>query len=101
MCWNYQKRCRILIKAQILPSHFSNYLQGHFFCRKLSLEYAFGSSNTKLKLLVILVTILLFGFGPQDPMGLMYLVNRDVPELGFEFEKLERFYRESATGGAL
>ena len=45
--------------------------------------------------------ILLFGFGPQDPMGLMYLVNRDVPELGFEFEKLERFYRESATGGAL
>ena len=71
MSWNYQKRCRVLIKAQILPSHFSRHLQGHFFCRKLSLKYAFGSSNTKLKLLVILVIILLFGFGPQGPMGLM------------------------------
>ena len=51
--------------------------------------------------MIILVMILLFGFGPQDPMGLMYLMNRDLPELGFEFEKLERFNRESATGGAL
>ena len=57
MSWNYQKRCRVLIKAQILPSHFSRHLQGHFFCRKLSLKYAFGSSNTKLKLLFILVII--------------------------------------------
>ena len=47
------------------------HLQGHFFFCKLSLEYAFGSSNTRLKLLVILVIILLFGFGPQGPMGLM------------------------------
>ena len=62
--WNFDK-------AQILPSHFSGHLQGIFFFRKLSLEYAFGSSNTKLKLLVILVIILLFGFEPQDPMGLM------------------------------
>ena len=57
--WLYQKRCRILIKAEILPSHFTRHLQGHFFFRKLSLKYAFGSSNTKLKLLVILV-----GFPP-------------------------------------
>ena len=69
VCWNDQNRCRILIKAQILPSHFSRHLQGHFFFRKLSLKYAFGSSNTKLKLLVILVIILLFGFGPQGLMG--------------------------------
>ena len=71
LCLSYQKRCRILIKAQILSSHFIRHLQEHFFFRKLSWEYAFGSSNTKLKLLVILVIILLFGFGPQGPMGLM------------------------------
>ena len=46
--WNFDK-------AQILPSHFSGHLQGIFFFRKLSLEYAFGSSNTKLKLLIVLV----------------------------------------------
>ena len=38
------------------------HLQGHFFLLKLSLEYAFGGSNTKLKLLILLVIILLFGF---------------------------------------
>ena len=32
------------------------------------MEYAFGGSNTKLKPLVILVIILLFGFEPQDPV---------------------------------
>ena len=64
------------------------------------MEYAFGSSNTKLKLLVILV-ILLFGLGPQSPVGLMYLMNRDLLELGFEFKKLERFNVETATGKAL
>ena len=90
-----------MIKAQILPSHFSKHLQGHFFFRKLYLKYAFGSSNTKLKLLVILVLILLFGFGHQGPVGLMYLMNTDMPELGFEFEKLERFNRERATGASL
>ena len=90
-----------MIKAQILSSHFSRHLQGHFFFRKLSLKYAFGSSNTKLKLLVILVIILLFGCGPQGPIGLMQLMNRDLPELGFEFEKLKRFNLEIATGGAL
>ena len=100
MCWNYQKRCRIFIKSRISPSHFNRYLQVHFFSRNLSLEYAFGSSNTKLKLLVILV-ILLFGLGPQSPIGLMYLMNRDLLELGFEFEKLERFNVETATGKAL
>ena len=89
-----------MIKARILSSHFSRHLQGHFFFRNLSLEYAFGSSNTKLKLLVILV-ILLFGLGPQSPIGLMYLMNRDLLELGFEFEKLERFNVETATGKAL
>ena len=73
---------------------------GLFFFRKLSLEYAFGSSSTKLKLLVILVIFLSFGFGPQGPMGLMQLMNRDLLELGFEFEKLERFNLETATGGA-
>ena len=51
-----------MIKSQILPSHFSMHLQGHFFLLKLSLEYAFGGSNTKLKLLILLVIILLFGF---------------------------------------
>ena len=71
MCWIYQKRCRILIKAQILPSHFIRHFQGHIFFRKWSLEYAFGSSNTKLKILVIHVIISLFGVGPQGPMGLM------------------------------
>ena len=71
LCWNYQKRCRILRKVQILPSHFSRHLQGHFCFRKLSMEYAFGSSNTKLKPLVILVIILLFGFGPQGPVWSM------------------------------
>ena len=71
MSWNYQKRCRVLIKAQILPSHFSRHLQGHFFFRKLSFEYAFGSFNTKLELLVILVIILVFGFGPPGTMKLM------------------------------
>ena len=70
MCWNYQKRCRILIKAHNLPSHFSGHLQELFFFHKLSLEYAFDSSNTKLKLLVILAILLLFGFGPQVPMRL-------------------------------
>ena len=28
-------------------------------------------------------------------------MNRDLPQLGFEFEKLERFNLETATGGAL
>ena len=28
-------------------------------------------------------------------------MNRDLPELGLEFEKLERFNLEAATGGAL
>ena len=101
MCSNYQKRGRILIKAQILPSHFSRHLQLHFFFRELSLEYAFSSSHTKLKLLVILVIILLFGFEPLGPIGLMWLMNRDLPELGFEFERLERFNRETATVGVL
>ena len=87
-----------MIKAQILPSHFIRRLQGHFFFRKLSWEYAFGSSSTKLKLLVILAIILLFGFGPQDPMGLMF--RRVLPQLGFEFEILERFNLETATGSA-
>ena len=41
-----------------------------FFFRKLSLEYPFRSSNTKLKPLVILVIILLLGFRTQGPMGL-------------------------------
>ena len=100
MCLNYQKQCRILIKAQILPSHFIRHLQEHFFFRKLSWEYAFGSSSTKFKLLVILVIISLFGFGPQGPMGFMQLMNRDLPELGFEFEILETFNLETATGGA-
>ena len=97
MCLNYQKQCRILIKAQILPSHFIRHLQGHFFFRKLSLKYAFGSSDTKLKLLVILVTILSFGFGLQGLMGLMYLMNGDLAELGFQLQKLERFNLEIAT----
>ena len=47
-----------------------------------------------------LLFFLLFGFGPQGPMGLMQLMNRDLLELGFEFEKLERFNLETATGGA-
>ena len=34
-------------------------------------------------------------------MGLMKLMNKDLPELGFEFEKLERFNLETATAGAL
>ena len=38
---------------------------------KFPLKYAFDSSNTKLKWLVILVIILIFGFGPQGPMRLM------------------------------
>ena len=48
-----------------------------------------------------LLFFLSFVFGPQGPMGLMQLVNRDLLELGFEFEKLERFNLETATGGAL
>ena len=62
-----------MIKAQILPSRFSRHLQGNFVFRILSLEYALGSSNTKLKLLVMLIIffVLLFGFGSQGPMGLM------------------------------
>ena len=83
-----------------MPTHFNRYLQVYFFSRNLSLEYAFGSSNRKFKLLVILVIILLFGFGPQGPMGFMQLMNRDQPELGFEFEILETFNLETATGGA-
>ena len=58
--WNHQKRCRIVIKAQIMPSHFRRHLQGNFVFRILSLEYALGSSNTKLKLLVILIIILFY-----------------------------------------
>ena len=46
-----------------------------------------------------LLFFLSFGFGPQGPMGLMQLMNRDLLELGFE--KLERFNLETATGGAL
>ena len=69
--WNYQKRCRILKRAPIFPSHFSRHLQGHFLFRKLCLECTFGSSKIKLKLLVILVIILLFGFGHQGPLGLV------------------------------
>ena len=34
-------------------------------------------------------------------MGLMQFTSRDLPELGFEFEKLERFNLQTATGGAL
>ena len=90
-----------MIKIQILPPHFSSHLQRHFFFCKFCLKYTLGSSNTKLKLLVILVIILLFGCGPQGPIGLMQLMNRDLPELGFEFEKLKRFTLEIATGGAL
>ena len=90
-----------MIKTQILPPHFSSHLQRHFFFRKFSLEYTLGSSNTKLKLLVILVIIFLFSRGPQGPIGLMQLMNSDLPELGFEFEKLKRFTLEIATGGAL
>ena len=29
------------------------------------------------------------------------MINRDLPELGFEFEKLERFDLKTATAGAL
>ena len=47
-----------MTKAQILSSHFSRHLQGHFFFRRLSLEYAFGSSNTNLRVLAILVIIM-------------------------------------------
>ena len=90
-----------MIKTKIVPSHSSNHLQGHFFFLKFSLEYAFDSSNTMLKVLVILFIILLFGFGPQGPMGLMQLVNRDLQEFGFKFEKMEIFNPEAATGGAL
>ena len=39
------------------------------------------------KLLVILFINLLFGFRPIGSMGLMQLMNRDLPELEFEFEK--------------
>ena len=76
-------------------------MQRHFFFRKFCLKYTLGSSNTKLKLLVILVIIFLFSRGPQGPIGLMQLMNSDLPELGFEFEKLKRFTLEIATGGAL
>ena len=78
MCWHYQIWCRNLTKTEILPSHSSRHLQRRFVFCKSSLEYAFDNSNTMLKLLVILFIILLFGFGPQSPMGLMYLMNRDL-----------------------
>ena len=58
-----------------MPSHLSRHLQRHFFLPKLLLEYVFYSSNTMLKLLVILLIILLFSFGSQKPMGLMKLMN--------------------------
>ena len=84
-----------------MPSHSSRHLQRHFFFPKFSLEYTFGSSNTKLKLLVTLTIIFLFGFGPQTPMVWMKLMNRDLPEFGFEFEKMGKFNPETATAGAL
>ena len=62
-----------MIKAQILPSNFSRHLQGHSLFRKFSLEYTFGSSDTKHKLLVLFLIISLFGSGPQGPMGLMVI----------------------------
>ena len=34
-------------------------------------------------------------FGPQSPMRLMYSMNRDLPQFGFEFEKIKRFNPES------
>ena len=34
-------------------------------------------------------------------MVLMKLMNRDLPEIGFEFEKMGRFNPETATAGAL
>ena len=40
-----------------------------------------------LKLLAIFFIILLIGFGPQSPMKLMYLMNKNLPRFGFEFEK--------------
>ena len=46
LCWNYEKRCRNLVKTKVLPSHSSRYLQRHFLFRKFSLEYTFDSSNT-------------------------------------------------------
>ena len=51
--------------------------------------------------LYLLLFFLLYHFGPQGPIGLMQLMNMDLLELGFEFEKLERFNLETATGGAL
>ena len=43
---------------------------GLFFFRKLSLEYAFGSSSTKLKLLVILVIFFIIWFWTSRPNGI-------------------------------
>ena len=53
------------------------------------------------KLLVIRFIIILFGFGPQSPMGLMQLMNRGLPQLRFEFEKIERFNPEASNVSAL
>ena len=39
--------------------------------------------------------ISLFGFGPPSQMRLMYSMNRDLPQFGFEFEKIKRFNPES------
>ena len=71
VCWNDQNRCRILIKAQILPSHFSRHLQGHFFFRKLSLKHALVILTQSSSYWLYLLLFLLFGFGPQGPMGSM------------------------------
>ena len=39
--------------------------------------------------------ISLFDLGPQSPVRLMYSMNRDLPQFGFEFEKIKRFNPES------
>ena len=90
-----------MTKIKILLSHPSRHLQEHFFFRKFSLEFFFDSSNTMFKLLVIRFIIILFGFGPQSPMGLMQLMNRGLPQLRFEFEKIERFNPEASNVSAL
>ena len=75
------------------------HLQEHFFFRKFSLKFFFDSSNTIPELLVTLFIILLFGLGSQSPMGLIWLMNRVLPQFLFEFKKMERFNPEAAIAG--
>ena len=100
LCWNYQKRCRILRKVQICL-HISVGIYKDIFafvnCLWNMLLVVLTQSLSHW-LYLLLFYYLVLGLKAQCDQCNWWT---DLVELGFEFEKLERFNLETATGGAL